>query len=512
MALHKVCGIETEFGIITRGFDSNPVVASSVLVNAYSGSFPQMAGWDFQDESPASDARGFVLEDAFPPEVETHLVNTVLTNGARYYVDHAHPEVSTPECSSASEVVRFDVAAEEIIRQSMRAANAMLPAGHEIVTYKNNSDGKGNSYGCHENYLVDRQTPFGRLAALVTSHFVTRQVFTGAGKVGCEKPGMSFQSVPYQISQRADFFEEEIGLETTLKRPIVNTRDEPHCNPNLYRRLHVIVGDANMSQVATFLKVGVTAIVLAMIEDDFLPHDLQLAQPLSAMWAVSHDPTLRATVERINGKTATALEMQMQMLEFASSYAASRGLACVEQPGSDGEGQVILREWKRVLEGLQANPSSVADSVDWVAKQDLISAFSARHGLKEGDVRAKALDLQYHDMRPEKCLATRLGLRTMVSPQDAEAAMTMPPTTTRAWFRGECLRKWPADVVAANWDSLVFDIGNEPLRRIPMMEPLRGTEAIVGDVLKRAESPRELLALLGSDASEDASYRDPGMY
>jgi proteasome accessory factor A len=230
------------------------------------------------------------------------------------------------------------------------------------------------------------------------------------------------------------------------------------------------------------------------------------------MWAVSHDPTLRATVERINGKTATALEMQMQMLEFASSYAASRGLACVEQPGSDGEGQVILREWKRVLEGLQANPSSVADSVDWVAKQDLISAFSARHGLKEGDVRAKALDLQYHDMRPEKCLATRLGLRTMVSPQDAEAAMTMPPTTTRAWFRGECLRKWPADVVAANWDSLVFDIGNEPLRRIPMMEPLRGTEAIVGDVLKRAASPRELLALLGSDASEDASYRDPGMY
>jgi proteasome accessory factor A len=488
MALHKVCGIETEYGIITRGFDSNPVVASSVLVNAYSGSFPQMVGWDFHDESPGLDARGVVLEDAFPPEVETHLVNTVLTNGARYYVDHAHPEVSTPECSTASEVVLFDLAAEEIIRESMRAANAMLPNGHEIVTYKNNSDGKGNSYGCHENYLLDRQTPFGRLAALITAHFVTRQVFTGAGKVGCEKPGMSFNSVPYQISQRADFFEEEIGLETTLKRPIVNTRDEPHCDPMLYRRLHVIVGD------------------------DFLPHDLQLAAPLPAMWSVSHDPTLRATVERVNGKRATALEVQMELLELAEKYAASRGLSCIERPGTEGEGTLILSTWREILEGLESNPSNVADRVDWVAKRDLISAYGARHGLSETDVRAKALDLQYHDMRPEKCLATRLGLRTMFDSAEIELAKTVPPSSTRAFFRGECLRKWPNDVVAANWDSLVFDVGDGPLRRVPMMEPLRGTKAIVGNLLDRAATPHDLLDLLGSDGSEDAYYRDPGMY
>jgi proteasome accessory factor A len=512
MAVHKVCGIETEYGIITRGFDANPVVASSVLVNAYSGSFPQMTGWDFHDEAPGNDARGVVLEDAFPPEVETHLVNTVLTNGARYYVDHAHPEVSTPECSTASEVVLFDVAAEEIIRESMRAANAMLPSGHEIVTYKNNSDGKGNSYGCHENYLVDRQTPFGRLAALITTHFVARQVFTGAGKVGCEKPGMSFNSVPYQISQRADFFEEEIGLETTLKRPIVNTRDEPHCDPTLYRRLHVIVGDANMSQTATFLKVGSTAIVLAMIEDDFLPHDLQLAAPLPAIWSVSQDPSMRTTIERVNGKRATALEIQMELLELAEKYAVSRGLSCVERPGAEGEGALILSTWREILEGLESDPPKVADRVDWVAKRELISAYCARHGLSESDVRAKALDLQYHDMRTDKCLATRLGLRSMVDSVDADLAKTVPPESTRAFFRGECLRKWPADVVAANWDSLVFDVGDGPLRRIPMMEPLRGTRAIVGDLLDRAGSPRDLIDLLGADGSEDAYYSDPGMY
>ena len=195
----------------------------------------------------------------------------MLTNGARYYVDHAHPEISTPECADAREVVVFDKAAEEIVRQSMVAAQRVLPAGAEVIVHKNNSDGKGNSYGCHENYLMDREVPFGRIVAQITPHFVTRQIFTGAGKVGCEAPGVVAEQVPFQLSQRADFFEEEVGLETTLKRPIVNTRDEPHCDSQKYRRLHVIVGDANLSEVATFLKVGTTAIVLAMIEDDVLP-------------------------------------------------------------------------------------------------------------------------------------------------------------------------------------------------------------------------------------------------
>ncbi|MSX80562.1 MAG: proteasome accessory factor PafA2, partial [Actinobacteria bacterium] len=313
MAIAKVCGIETEYGIVVRGSDLNPIAASSLLINAYLGAINRRITWDFVDETPGNDARGFRLEDAFPPEVETHLVNAVLTNGARYYVDHAHPEISTPECANALEVVRFDRAAEEIIRASMTAANRMVGPDAEVIVHKNNSDGKGNSYGCHENYLVARSTPFGRLVQQITPHFVTRQVFCGAGKVGSELAGVTSSEVPFQLSQRADFFEEEVGLETTLKRPIVNTRDEPHCDPVKYRRLHVIVGDANLSEVATYLKVGTTAIVLAMIEDDAFGVDLSLAHPVRAIHQVSQDPSLAQVVELRSGTTMTALEVQWEM-------------------------------------------------------------------------------------------------------------------------------------------------------------------------------------------------------
>ncbi|HEV7888016.1 MAG TPA: proteasome accessory factor PafA2 family protein, partial [Acidimicrobiales bacterium] len=264
MALRKVLGIETEYGIDPRGMgEKNPIAASSVLINAYVNELQRKVGWDFEDEHPGNDARGFAREGSMPPEVETHLVNAVLTNGARYYVDHAHPEFSTPECADPLEVVLYDKAGERILTRSMEAAARALPTGQGIVVYKNNSDGKGNSYGTHENYLMDRAVPFGRIVQHVMPHFVTRQIYTGAGKVGTEAPNAG--DVPFQLTQRADFFEEEVGLETTLKRPIVNTRDEPHADAQKYRRLHVIVGDANLAEVSTFLKAGVTALVLCMI-------------------------------------------------------------------------------------------------------------------------------------------------------------------------------------------------------------------------------------------------------
>src|SRR3954453_19796576 len=276
MALRKILGLETEYGILLRGrADANPIAASSVLINAYinalngtsgvSSSTPRV-GWDFVDESPGNDARGMNLFAGIAPEVETHLVNAVLTNGARYYVDHAHPELSTPECADARAVVVFDRAAERILSESMDAARRLLPDGQEIVVYKNNSDRKGNSYGCHENYLMVRAVPFGRIVGHAMAPLITRQIYTGAGKVGTEANSLTSRDVPFQLTQRADFFEEEVGLETTLKRPIVNTRDEPHCDAQKNRSLHVIVGDANLSEVSTFLKVGTTAIVLAMIE------------------------------------------------------------------------------------------------------------------------------------------------------------------------------------------------------------------------------------------------------
>jgi Pup amidohydrolase len=504
VAIRKICGIETEFGIFVRGSaESNPIAASSILINAYvqdlartgrtARTAPRVT-WDFEDEMPHNDARGATPPNAYPPEVETHLVNAVLTNGARYYVDHAHPECSTPECSDPLEVVTWDRAAEEILRRSMVASRAMLPDGEEIVVHKNNSDGKGNSYGCHENYLLARETPFGRIVRQVTPFFVTRQIFCGAGKVGIEVPGADPATVPYQLSQRADFFEEEVGLETTLKRPIVNTRDEPHADAQKYRRLHVIVGDANMSEVATFLKVGTTAIVLAMIEDDELGVELELATPVPALRAVSHDLTLAATLELASGETITALELQWEYLERARKYAETRGLDCV----GDAVGADVLARWETVLTGLETDPSRVADVVDWVAKQRLLEGYRERHDLGWDDHRLAAIGLQYHDLRPDRCLAARAGLQTITDPAAVEAAVTDPPETTRAYFRGRCLQKWPESIVAANWDSLVFDVGGDPLRRVPMMEPSRGTAAHVGTLIEECDTAAELLARLGS--------------
>jgi len=381
----------------------------------------------------------------------------------------------------------------------MEHANAKLAtmsAGTpEVIVHKNNSDGKGNSYGCHENYLLARDVPFGRIVAQVTPHFVTRQVFCGSGKVGCELPGTPTDEVPYQLSQRADFFEEEVGLETTLKRPIVNTRDEPHCDAQKYRRLHVIVGDANMSEVATYLKVGTTAVVLAMIEDDALGDEWLLANPVPAIRQVSHDPTLRRTVLLRDGRRATALEVQWGLLERARKYERSHGLAAVD----DAIGQDVLRRWEQVLTTLEVNPSGAAAWVDWVAKQRLVDGYAVRHGLAPGSARLKAIDLQYHDLRPGRGLATRVGLETLIDPAEVERSMTEPPTTTRAYFRGRCLAKYADEIVATNWDSIVFDIGREPLRRVPMMEPLRGTADHVARLIDESDRAVELLARLGSD-------------
>lgn len=492
MAIRKVCGVETEYGILVRGGESNPVAASSVLINAYVND--RRVDWDFEDESPGVDARGFSYEDALAPEVESHLVNAVLTNGARYYVDHAHPEISTPECSDAVQALVFDRAAEEIVRRSMALAAPLLPDGAELLIHKNNSDGKGNSYGCHENFLVARETPFGRLVAQITPHFVTRQVFCGAGKVGSEAPGHASDDVVFQISQRADFFEEEVGLETTLKRPIVNTRDEPHCDPQKYRRLHVIVGDANMSEGATLLKLGTTSLVLGMIEDGFLDNDLALAHPVPAIRQISHDPSLTRTVLMQDGRRLTALDIQCSLLERANRYVERHGFECV----GEETGRLVLDLWSEVLDGLAVDRSRVADLVDWVAKERLLDAYAARHSIPAHDSRLRAIDLQYHDMRPGKCLADKVGLRRFAPPDDVRRAVDHPPETTRAYFRGECLRRWPDHVVAANWDSMVFDVGRDPLRRVPMMEPLRGTRSHVGELLDASTSVSDLLERLGS--------------
>jgi len=504
VSIRKILGIETEYGIIVRGAEeSNPISASSTLVNAYvselatqpaGGGRPHRIGWDFEDETPGNDARGETLLASYAPEVETHLVNAVLTNGSRYYVDHAHPELSTPECSDALQALRYDLAGEEILLRSMAGARRLLPDGQEIVVYKNNSDGKGQSYGCHENYLLARSVPFGRIVTHATAHFVTRQIFTGAGKVGSEAPGMRTDDVPYQLTQRADFFEEEVGLETTLKRPIVNTRDEPHADAQKYRRLHVIVGDANMSETATFLKLATTAMWLAAVEDDAIEREWRFARPVPAMRHVSRDLTLRAPIELADGTSATALEVQWELLRTCRAWAERFGLDAV----GEETGTLALRLWEETLAGLEHDPMSVADTVDWVAKLRLLEGYRERHGVEWDDARLRAMDLQYHDLRPERSLGRRAGLRTMVDPEIVVAAVTEPPEDTRAWFRGRCLQKFASEIVAANWDSMVFDVGGSTLQRVPMMEPLRGTRSHVGALLDEAEDAADLIKRLSS--------------
>jgi Pup amidohydrolase len=497
VATTKVCGIETEYGIHSPGAEQNPISASSVLVNAYASDIEQKIGWDFEDETPGNDARGFAREGSLAPMVETHLANTVLTNGARFYVDHAHPEYSTPECLTPLECLVHDKAGEEVLRRAMRAAALRIPDQPAPIVYKNNSDGKGNSYGCHENYMMDRAVPFARVIEGVVPHFVSRTIFTGSGKVGVETPALDADTVHFQISQRAEFFEEIVGLETTLKRPIVNTRDEPHADPSRFRRLHVIVGDANLSEIATLLKVGTTAIVLAMIEDDAGPtRSLTLADPVRALHQVSADLSLARPLSLTDGTSATALEMQWELFGAARKYAEEHGLTAL---GDDGAvGALVLEHWEAVLGGLESDPATLADTLDWVAKQQVLLAYQERHNCGWRDPRVAALALQYHDLRPDKSVYLRLGMRRLITPEETAEAVYEPPPGTRAWFRGKCLARWPEAVVTANWDSLVFDIGTDPLRRVPMMDPLKGTAEHTRTLLDQSSGPKDLLDRLNS--------------
>src|ERR687896_516649 len=301
MSVRRVMGTEVEYGISVPGQPTaNPTTLSSQVVNAWAvagAPTPRRPRWDFEEESPLRDARGFDLSptqalDHNDLDEDTGMANVILTNGARLYVDHAHPEYSTPEVTNPRDLVRWDKAGERVMAEASRRA-ATIPGTQPIHLYKNNTDNKGASYGSHENYLMRRQTPFADIVRHLTPFFVSRQVICGAGRVGIGQDGREHG---FQISQRADYFEVEVGLETTLKRPIINTRDEPHADPEKYRRLHVIIGDANLAEVSTYLKVGMTALVLSMIEERFISTELTIDGAVSGLRAISHDPSLQQTV------------------------------------------------------------------------------------------------------------------------------------------------------------------------------------------------------------------------
>ena len=500
MSVRRVMGIETEYGISVPGHPHvNSMMTSSQVVTAYGAAVTTparlRARWDYDEESPLRDARGFDMSraEADPSQLtddDPGLANLILTNGARLYVDHAHPEYSSPEVTNPRDAVLWDKAGERIMARAVELV-AQVPGSMPVNLYKNNTDNKGASYGTHENYLMRRTTPFAEIVRHLIPFFVTRQVFTGAGRIGLGQDG---RGKGFQLSQRADFFEVEVGLETTLKRPIINTRDEPHADPERFRRLHVIVGDANLAEVATYLKMGTTSLVLAMIEDDFLDVDLVLSAPVREMHAVSHDPELQHLVTTVSGRRLTAVQVQLELLEQARKYVEQR-------IDPDPDTVDVLERWESVLVRLESNPSSLSRELDWVAKLSLMQGYIDRDGIDWGHPRLELVDLQYSDVRPEKGLAQRLqargALERITTDAEVSRAVDTPPEDTRAWFRGECMRRYPDAIAAASWDSVIFDIpGEAALQRVPTLEPLRGTKAHVGDLLERSATAAELLASL----------------
>jgi proteasome accessory factor A len=501
MSVRRVMGIETEYGIAVPGQPgANAMVSSSQVVNAYQAATAaraRRARWDFEEENPLRDARGFDLareaaDSAQLTDEDLGLANVILTNGARLYVDHAHPEYSAPECTNPLDAVLWDKAGERVMAEAAAKA-ASMPGGPAIQLYKNNTDNKGASYGCHENYLMSRGTPFADIVRHLTPFFVSRQVVCGSGRVG---RGADGREEGYQISQRADFFEVEVGLETTLKRPIINTRDEPHADPDKYRRLHVIIGDANMSEVATYLKLGTTALVLAMIEDKFLAADLAVEAPVAELRAVSHDPSCRHLVTLRDGRRMTAVQLQMEYLELARKYTEDKYGTDVDDATAD-----VLARWESVLSRLADDPMQCTRELDWVTKLEILEGYRARDGLGWNHPRLQLVDLQYPDVRPDRGLYNRLAARDrvtrLVDEPAVERAVIEPPDDTRAFFRGRCLQKYPESVAAASWDSVIFDIpGRESLQRVPTLEPLRGTRAHVGELLDRCRTAAELVSAL----------------
>jgi len=501
MSVRRVMGTEIEYGISVQGQPgANPMVASSQVVNAYATSTikARRARWDFEEESPLRDARGFDLsrQVADPSQLtdeDLGLANVILTNGARLYVDHAHPEYSTPEVTTPLDAVRWEKAGEQVMLDASRMAATVPGAGAPILLYKNNTDNKGASYGAHENYLMRRSTPFADIVRHLTPFFVSRQVVCGAGRVGIGQDGRDHG---FQVSQRADYFEVEVGLETTLKRPIINTRDEPHADPELYRRLHVIIGDANLAEVSTYLKVGTTALVLAMIEDRYLEADLALEGPVRSLREVSHDPTLKQLVTLRDGRRMTAVQLQLEYLDLARKYVEDR-------LGNDADAQTVdvLERWESVLTRLERDPFECARELDWVAKLKLLTQYRDRDGLEWDDAKLHLIDLQYADLRPDKGLYQRLAasgrIERLLDDASVEDAMHHPPEDTRAYFRGRCLDKYAGSVAAASWDSVIFDLpGRESLQRVPTIDPLRGTRSHVGELIDRCDTAEELVAAI----------------
>lgn len=395
--------------------------------------------------------------------------NVFLQNGARLYLDvGSHPEYATPECDSIHDVVVHDKAGERILEQLLTSAEKRLAdegINGDIYLFKNNTDSAGNSYGCHENYLTGRTEELAHYTNALIPFLVTRQIYAGAGKVLQTARGAMFC-----ISQRAEHIWEGTSSATTRSRPIINTRDEPHADAEKYRRLHVIVGDSNMSEYATFLKVGTTAILLRMLEEpNVIMRDMTLENPIRAIREISHDMTCTRKVRLANGREATALEIQSEYLTRALRYAERRDLSPLEKQA--------LGMWEKSLTTIEKDPLGQDREADWVIKYKLIESFRERHGLELTDSRVSLLDLQYHDINRKRGVFYRLQDRGMVEricgDAEIDEAIETPPQTTRARLRGEFIKKAKERKRDYTVDWVHLKLNDQAQRTVLCKDPFR---------------------------------------
>jgi len=502
--MQPLFGIETEYGITVDGKDKVDVVCESIaLVQSYTQKDAALK-WDYSLEDPYLDARGFrvqeLLEDS--DEAEASLADPgaltwqeiksdlVLSNGARFYNDHAHPEYATPECTTLDQIAAHDRAGERILWLSAQRRNQQI-APLSVRLYKNNTDFLGHSYGCHDNYLVSRDVAFGELAAGMIPFLVTRQIFAGAGKIGIENE--SHQMIDrgrYQISQRGDFFCVLMSIDTMRQRPIINTRDEPHADATRFRRFHVIVGDANMSDFATALKVGTTQLALELIAINRQPA-IALADPIHAVQSVSRDPACQWIVSLADGRTMPAVDLQRLYLDAARKHLD------VGTP----ERKKLLFEWEKILDDLESDYWKCLDRVDWVAKKYLLKTMVENEAIGWEDPWLQSLDLEYHSLDPDHGLYYALrrqgSARGWIRAEDAERAVLEPPNTSRAYFRGRCVAKFGAQMSSVQWDEVEFLL-NKKKHRIAMIDWFDPAQIErMNSLVDNAGTPENLLGELG---------------
>lgn len=494
----RLIGTETEFGIIAPDDPhASPIETSTQAVIAYAGAtglgVNRRTRWDYTAESPLRDVRGFDLRRyRTAPVIDPNALgsaNVVTTSGARFYVDHAHPEYSSPETTNAWDAVIWDKAGELVMHAAAQAAGEVEDQP-VLKIHKNNVDGKGASYGAHENYLYPRSYDTAAVQAALIPHFVTRQVYTGAGRLGL---GAESQSPGFQLSQRADYIETTVSLETTLNRGIINTRDESHVGER-WARMHVIIGDANLSEYATFLKLGTTALVLDAVGAGADFSDLALHEPVAAVQQVSRDLDCTTGLRLYGNKELTAVQLQREIRRrVAEAVPAER-----RQRGDD----LVLQVWGEILDDLERDPMSTADRLDWTAKLSLLNGYRARE-LEWDHPTMAVVDIQYHDIDPAKGLYNALvrkgRMRTLVPAEDVAAAAAHAPCDTRAWLRGEVAGHFADELLAANWDTLVLDTpyGASSTTRVLLSDPLDGSAAQLREALADVTDAAGLVRVLG---------------